>query len=448
MHRPRPRSSLHRLPRPLPKNLDEEDVATKRHDDCARKPSRRSSHGLDWLVFFVADIQTGFGPFVAVFLTTQKWTQVDIGLVLTVSGLVSLIGQVPLGALVDASKSLRLISALALATIGVSALAFAFWPIFVVVMLTRLLHAAASTMLGLALVAISLGLSGERRISERLGRNAAFASAGTGIAAAAMGACGFYLSNRAVFFLAGALAVPAIVALLRIDAAEIGPASDAARGAPTSARSLAQGFGEMMRNPRFIAFAFCILVFHLANAAMLPLAASMLTLRSSQAATIMVASAIVVPQFAMAALSPWVGRRAADWGRRPLLLLGFGALALRGLFFSLTSAPELLVLVQVLDGLSAATLAVLVPLTMVDLTRAHGHLNLAQGMAGCAMGVGAAISTALAGYVTDRFGSHAAFDMLTLFAAAGFVVVALIMPETRPRAFSGELNGGSREGNA
>ncbi len=318
--------------------------------------------------------------------------------------------------------------------IGVSAFAFAFWPIFVVVMLSRIVHAAASCVLGLALVAISLGLSGEERISERLGRNAAFASAGTGIAAAAMGACGVYLSNRAVFFLAGALTVPAIVALLRIDAAEIGPASDAARGARTSARSLAQGFGEIMRNAPFVTFAFCILVFHLANAAMLPLAASMLTLRSSQAATIMVAGAIVVPQFVMTVLSPWVGRRAEVWGRRPLLLLGFGALALRGLLFSLTSAPHLLVMVQALDGLSAATLAVLVPLTMVDLTRTHGHFNLAQGMAGCAMGVGAAMSTALAGYVSDQFGSHAAFNMLTVFAAGGFVALALLMPETRPRA--------------
>ncbi len=332
--------------------------------------------------------------------------------------------------------------------IGVSAFAFAFWPIFVVVMLTRVLHAAASSMLGLAMVAISLGLSGEGGISARLGRNAAFASAGAGIAAAAMGACGVYLSNRAVFFLAGALAVPAIVALLRIDAGEIGPASDAARGARTSARSLAQGLDEIMRNPPFVIFAFCILVFHLANAAMLPLAASMLTLRSSQAATIMVASAIVVPQFVMTALSPWVGRRAEEWGRRPLLLLGFGALALRGLLFSLTSAPHILVMVQVLDGLSAATLAVLVPLTMVDLTRAHGHFNLAQGMAGCAMGVGAAISTALAGYVSDQFGSHAAFTMLSAIAAAGFVAVTALMPETRPAAYSLTRTFGSSEPDA
>src|SRR5579885_3665531 len=87
-------------------------------------PSAQSRRGLDWLVFFVADIQTGFGPFVAVFLTSQKWTQVDIGLVLTVSGLVGLIGQVPFGAIVDAARSLRAIAAVTLVSIGVSAFAF------------------------------------------------------------------------------------------------------------------------------------------------------------------------------------------------------------------------------------------------------------------------------------------------------------------------------------
>ncbi len=396
--------------------------------------SRRSSHGLDWLIFFVADIQTGFGAFVSVYLTTQKWTQVDIGMVLTASSVVALIGQIPLGALVDASKSLRAVALLCLVTIGASALAFALWPIFAIVLLLRVLHAAASCLLGLTLVAISLGLAGEEEISERLGRNAAFASAGTGVAAAVMGACGYYLSDQAVFLLAGGLIVPAIVALSRINAGEIGPASDASRGAPTDARSLALGFGELIRNRSFVIFALCVLMFQLANAAMLPLAASMLTLQSSRAATLMVAASIVAPQFTMTALSPWAGHWARVKGRRPLLALGFAALAMRGLVFSLTSEPGILVAVQILDGVSAAALAILVPLTMVDVTHEHGHFNLAQGMAGCAMGIGAAASTTLAGYVSDRYGSHAAFNLLTIIAVAALLAAVLLMPETRPRA--------------
>ena len=81
---------------------------------------------------------------------------------------------------------------LSLIAIGASAFAFAAWPSFPVVLASRVVHAAASCMLGLALVSISLGLTGEGGVSERLGHNAAFASAGTGIAAAIMGVCGYY----------------------------------------------------------------------------------------------------------------------------------------------------------------------------------------------------------------------------------------------------------------
>ena len=401
--------------------------------DDVRAVSPQSRRGLDWFVFFVADIQTGFGPFVAVFLTSQKWTQVDIGLVLTASGLVGLIGQLPFGAVVDAARSVRAVAALSLVAIGSSAFAFAAWPIFPVVLAARLLHAAASCILGLGVASISLGLVGADQMSERLGRNAAFASAGTGIAAAIMGATGYYLSNSAVFFLAGALALPAIYALFRIKREEIGPASDADRGMPTTAGSLAASFAGFARNRPFLIFMVCVVLFHLANAAMLPLAASMMTLKSSKAATLMVAAAIVVPQFTVTLLSPWVGLWAQKIGRKPILLAGFGALAVRGFLFAVTGDPLLLTFIQALDGVSAAALGVLVPLTAVDVTRRHGHFNLAQGAIGCAMGIGAAASTTLAGYVSDNLGSHAAFTMLAALAAFGFAVLAIAMPETKPR---------------
>jgi MFS family permease len=141
-------------------------------------PSRRSLRGLDWFVFFVADVQTGFGPFVAVYLTAQKWTQVDIGLVLTVGSLVSLVGQMPGGALVDAARSERLVAGLAVAAIAISALAYATSPIFAVILAAAVVHSAASCVLGPAMAAISLGLVGHAAISERLGRNARFAAVG------------------------------------------------------------------------------------------------------------------------------------------------------------------------------------------------------------------------------------------------------------------------------
>ena len=121
-------------------------------------PSRQSLRGLDWFIFFLADVQTGFGPFIAVYLTTQKWTQAQIGLVLSIGGIIGLVGQMPGGAIVDAARSERLVAGLAIAAIACAALGYAAWPILPVVMAAASLHAVASCVLGPAIAAISLGL--------------------------------------------------------------------------------------------------------------------------------------------------------------------------------------------------------------------------------------------------------------------------------------------------
>jgi len=405
----------------------------KDHQDLpssANGPSGgRHNRALDWFVFFVADIQTGFGPFVAVFLTSQKWTQIDIGLVLTVSGIVSLVGQIPLGALVDGVRSIRTLAAISLILIGISAFAFAAWPILVVVFATRILHAGASCVLGFSLVSLSLSLVGPDKVSERLGRNAAFASAGTGIAAAIMGLCGKYVSDQAVFFLAAGLVVPAVFALSRIRPGNMHAARRMSAYSPTAGLAV---LSELVRNRPLVIFAACIGLFHLANAAMLPLAASMVTLRSNEAATIMVAASMIVPQFTVTLLSPIVGRATEKWGRRPFLILGFIALIARGWLLSITEQTYLIVFFQVLDGVSAAVLGVLVPLTVADLSGRSRYFNLAQGTIGCAMGIGAAISTTLTGYLADTFGSYTAFITLAILATIGLTAVVVAMPETRP----------------
>src|SRR5580698_5079004 len=372
-------------------------------------PSRASLRGLDWFIFFVADVQTGFGPFVSVFLTGQRWTQFDIGLVLSAAGFVSLLGQMPGGAIVDAARSERFVAGVAIITICISALTYAALPIFPIVLAGSILHALASCVLGPAMVAISLGLVGHASIGERLGRNARFASIGNGLAAAVMGACGYLLSARAVFIVTVLLLGPALLALRTITPSEISP--EYAHGAVPRRRTdkPRTKVTELLRNRPLLIFAGCLLLFHLANGAMLPLMGSVVTMRSSQWATVLIAACIVVPQLVVALLSPSVGIRADSWGRRPLLLIGFAALPIRGLLFASVSNPWLLVVVQLLDGLTASVFGVMVPLIIADLTRGTGHFNLGQGIVGTAIGVGASLSATFAGYMTDRFGFGSAF---------------------------------------
>jgi MFS family permease len=392
--------------------------------------SPKSRRGLDWFVFFVADVQTGFGPFVAVYLTAQKWTQTDIGLILTVGGLIALFGQIPGGAILDAIRSPRLAAGLSVLIICISALMLAVWPIFPVVLASRILQAGASCVLGPAIAALSLGLVHRTEIGERLGRNASFASIGTGLAAAGMGVCGYYISNQAVFYVTAAFVFPALIALFQINPREIDPerAHGGAQKQPLTLSIILQ----LLTNRTLVIFALCVMLFHLANAAMLPLVASMLTLRSSESASALIAVAMVVPQFVVAIVSPAIGRKSQEWGRRPLLLIGFTALVIRGILFAAVTPSQLIVVVQVLDGISAAALGVLVPLTLADITRKTGRFNLTQGLVGCAMGIGASISTTLAGFLSDRFSSYVTFLSLGLIAAVGLLAVWLLMPETRP----------------
>jgi MFS family permease len=395
-------------------------------------PSARSLRGLDWFIFFVADVQTGFGPFVSVFLTTQKWTQVDIGLVLSAAGFVSLIAQMPGGALVDAARSERFVAGLAIAAVCISALGYAALPVFPIVLSAAVLHSLASCVLGPAIAAISLGLVGHARIGERFGRNARFAAIGNGLAAAAMGACGYLLSARAVFFVTVLLLIPALLALRGISPAEIDP--ERAHGAVPRQRADKPPVkpGDLMHNRPLLIFAGCLLLFHLANAAMLPLMGSVVTMRSARWATLLIAACIVVPQLLVAALSPWVGRRAQIWGRRPMLLIGFAALPIRGILFAWVTNPELLVVVQLLDGVTAAVFSVMVPLVVADLTRGTGRFNLGQGIIGTFIGIGASLSTTIAGVMSDYLGSPAAFAGLAAIALFGLVAMWFLMPETRP----------------
>jgi MFS family permease len=184
------------------------------------------------------------------------------------------------------------------------------------------------------------------------------------------------------------------------------------------------------RRPLLI-FAGCILLLQLSNAAMLPLMAGIVTTRSSQWAPVLIAVCIVVPQAIVALMSPSVGRKAQAWGRRPLLLIGFAALALRGVLFATVRDPYLLVAVQLLDGITASVFSVLVPLTVADIAFGSGHFNLAQGIVGTATGIGASLSTVLAGFASDTFGSNVAFLGLAAVAALGLGVISLLMPETR-----------------
>jgi MFS family permease len=393
---------------------------------------RRSLHGLDWLNFFLASVQTGFGPFLAVYLTANSWTQTDIGLLLSISGALALLGQFPAGAIIDATANVRRLMALAIFCVAASATFIAIHSSFASVLASQLLHVVASCLLGPGIAALSLGIVGHENLGTRLGRNARFASVGAGLAAAIMGAIGGWLSTSAVFFVTALLAGPAMAALAHINERVIDP-NTAHGGIPVDSNPPRPvRIRTVLLNRSLLIFCACLLFFHLANSAILPLMAGIVTMRASHSAAVLIAACMVVPQLVVAALSPWVGRQAQERGRRWIFLIGFAALPVRAAAVAFVSDPYLLVALQVLDGLSGAVMGVLTALIVADLTRNTGHFNAALGAIGTATGLGATLSPALAGVIADHAGATSAFLSLAAIALIGLVLTWLFLPETKP----------------
>jgi len=375
----------------------------------------RGLPGLDWLNFFVANFQTGFGPFISVYLTSVGWTQGAIGAALSTGTIASMASQVPAGALVDAVRSKRMAATAAIAAIGVSALAIALWPNFLAITAAEVLHSFASALLGPAIAAITLVLIDARAFGERLGRNARYAAIGNAVAAGLMGACAYYLGDRTVFLFAAALAIPALAALETLREADLGSLRPCRSASPPG-----------QARPQD-----CAALFHLANAAMLPIAAGAVTKRAGSEAGLVIAACIVGPQLITALLSPWAGRAAHAWGRRPVLLLGFSVLPIRGVLLAWVADPYLIFAIQLFDGLGAAVFGVLFPLIVADVTGETGHYTTSLGLVGLAIGGGATLSTTVAGLVADHLGVGTAFLSLAAVGLCATVLVWTIMPETR-----------------
>jgi MFS family permease len=390
-----------------------------------------AERGLDWFNFFVANIQTGFGPFVVVYLTTQGWTQTRIGLALSVGTISAMASQLPAGALVDAIRSKAAVAFFSILAFTASALFFAWWPTPLFIYLAEVLHGFSSCTLGPAIAAMSLMIAGPRTLGLRLGRNARFAAIGNGIGAALMGACGYYFSSRSVFFLTAALTFAAVLPLLPL-VRLFEPGQPAARHEAKAARHR-EPIASVLTNRALLSFALCAMLFTLGNAAMLPLAGNFVTKRAESEATLLIAAGIVLPQLVAAALSPALGQLAETRGRRLVLFLGFSTLPVRGLLFAAFPDPGVMVLIQALDGIAGASLGIIGPLVTSDVAANSGRYNLALGFVGLMIGLGATLSTGVAGLIADRFGDPIAFMVLAVVGVAAAVVVWSAMPETRPQ---------------
>jgi len=402
----------------------------------------RNETSLDALNFFLADVREGLGPYLAIYLLTERhWREDGIGLVMTIAGLAGIAAQTPAGALIDASRAKRAIIVAAALIVTGASVVLPFMSSFVLVAGSQAAAGAAAAFFAPAIAAITLGMMGPKQFTRRIGRNETFNHTGNALLVALAGVCAWKWGPIVVFFLLAGMAALSIASILAIDPKAI----DNAR-----ARGLLDGDSRSPEKPSALkalfgckglaVFCLCCVIFHLANAAMLPLVGQKLALQDRNQGTALMSACIVAAQIVMVPMAALVGRRADAWGRKPLFLAAFAILPLRGFLYTLSDDRYWLVAVQTLDGVGAGLYGALFVLVVADLTRGTGHFNLAQGAVITAQGIGAAVSTTLAGLVVVHAGYSAAFLTLGAIAAGGFLLYLFGMPETLARGRDAHAN--------
>jgi MFS family permease len=403
--------------------------------------SSHADRALDAANFFLADVRDGLGPYLAIYLLTeQAWDEARIGIVMSIATAAGIAAQTPAGALVDATRAKRAVMAAAAVLVTTASLLLPWLPSFWPVAVSQAMAHAAAAVLAPALAAVTLGIVGHRTFSRRIGRNEGFNHAGNACAAAIAGVTAYLWGPAVVFYLLAAMSVASLLSVLAIPGKAID--HDLARGlrdaAPGQAHKMdddrPSGLSVLLTCRPLLIFAACVVLFHLANAAMLPLVGQKLALQDKNLGTSLMSACIVAAQVVMVPMALLVGTKADLWGRKPLFVLGLAVLTIRGSLYPFSDNAYWLVAVQLLDGVGAGIYGAIFPIIVADLMRGTGRFNVAQGMVITAHGIGAALSTTLAGLVVVHVGYSAAFLTLAAVAAAGLALCALAMPETRAQS--------------
>ncbi len=407
---------------------------------------RRSIHALEATNFFLADVQTGLGPFLAAYLAGAGWQPGRVGTALTVGGIITVLLQTPAGAIVDQLRSKRLVLVLASAVLAAGAILLSItvapWAVYT----SQILIGGAGPFLGPTLAAVTMGMVGVTLFDRQFGRNQSFNSAGNVACALLIAGMSHFFGNRAIFITSAVLTLPTVLAIRVIRSKDID--YDLARGGTiqvdgTEVAARVSVTKTLLGDRILLVFLACAFLFHFANAAMLPQLGEMLSHGARATAAPFMSACIIVTQVVIMCFAPPIGRFANLHGRKPLLMVGFAVLPIRALLYTLTHNPASLIAIQILDGVANAIFVVVSILVVADRTRGTGRFNLAQGSLATAVGIGAALSNTFGGELIQHFSYRISFLSLGAVAALAFVLLWTAIPETLPAANEGDGNASS-----
>lgn len=378
--------------------------------------------------FFMADVQGGLGPFLGIYLQAHRWSPAEIGVVMTIGGLAGMVATAPLGALVDATRAKRSLMVVAGATITLASLVVLFAHGFVTVAVTQVVSGLAGAAIGPVIASITLGLVGQSGYTHQLGRTQAFNHAGNVVAAVLAGALGYVFGIGAVFVVLAGMAVASAIAVLWIDPRKID--YRASRGLAEGTDSHQSPWSVLVTCSPLLILAATLMLFHLGNAAMLPLIGQALAAEHAGNPSAFTGATVVIAQLTMVPVAILAARLAGTRGYWIVFLLALLALPLRGALAAGVSGPLVIVPVQILDGVGAGLLGVAVPGLVARILNGSGHVNAGLGAVMTVQGLGASLSPALGGLLAQKFGYGAAFLGLGLIALVALVLWTAARPMT------------------
>ncbi len=388
----------------------------------------KGRRALEALNFFVADVQAGIGPFLGVFLQARGWGADQIGTVMTIGGIAGMLATSPAGALVDATRHKRSLVVIAglmtMLASGLLWISHGYWMVAASQVATAITGAA----IGPALAGMTLGMVRQHSFDRQFGRNQVANHGGNVVAAALSGWLGWRYGFGAVFVLSALFGLLSIVAVSSIPADAID--HDAARGAdakatagePAAAGAPASGLRVLLQSRPLLLLAAALGLFHLGNAAMLPLYGLAIVAAHQGEPSAFTAQTIVIAQLVMVAAAMLATRLIRWRGYWWVILLTFLALPVRGLIAASVIHAWGVWPVQALDGIGAGLQSVAVPALVVRLLEGSGRVNVGQGVVMTVQAAGAALSPALGGILAHRFGYPAAFIALGAVSTGSLVL--------------------------
>ena len=365
-------------------------------------------------------------------LAVRHWNPAEIGVVMAVMGIANLLADTPCGALVDSVKKKRLLIVAAALLMGVSCIFITIFPNFYCISAAQIVMGVVSALFAPAVAAITLGIVGRQTFAIRIGRNEVFNHAGNVATALLAGIVGYLLGQEWIFYLVAIIAGASAVSVLFIrndDIDYLRSRGGALKITPDGVVALS--IRALFADRKILIFAVAVTLFHFANAAMLPLAGQLLTRDHESFASLNMSACIVAAQLIMIPVAFLSGKWGNTWGRKPVFLIGFAILPIRGFLYILSDNPIFIVCVQLLDGIGAGIFGVLSVVVVADLTQGTGRYNLVLGAIATAHSIGASLSNVVSGYIVNAWGFSVGFLFLASVAALAFAIFGLMMPETK-----------------